>query len=122
MDELILKTIKESRGVSEDDTGFDSELLIFINSIIIKLNSRLLNIKDKIDTELIIDGSTKWSDYIIDDRYAIQNLGTIKSYISLKIKTIFDPSPNQTITNAIEKELLDLEWTLINFDTLVTEV
>ena len=101
----ILNTIKKALGIAEDYTEFDLDIIMHINSVFLTLNQlgvgpasgfRIENEKDE------------WDDYVDDDDY----LDAIKTYIYLKVKTVFDPPLNSTVMDAMKQSINELEWRL----------
>jgi len=50
----------------------------------------------------------KWSDFL----GAVTNVEAIKSYIYLKVRLLFDPPSNSFLVEAINNQILELEWRL----------
>ena len=85
MNESILTSIKKLLGITEECTDFNTDIIIFINSVFPTLLQLGVGPKEGFKIE---DSSTKWSDYLgdLDKRF-----GTVKTYIYLKVKMVFDP-------------------------------
>ena len=103
--ESILTSIKKLLGPEETDTQFDDDIIIYINSAIMRLNqlgigpSEGYSIKDK---------ENKWSE-LIGTR---KDLDAVKSYIYLKVRLIFDPPQSGFLVDAIKSQITELESTL----------
>ena len=103
--ESILTSIKKLLGPEETDTQFDEDIIIYINSAIMRLNqlgigpSEGYSIKDK---------ENKWSE-LIGTR---KDLDAVKSYIYLKVRLIFDPPQSGFLVDAIKSQITELESTL----------
>ena len=104
MDEKILASIKKLLGIYEENTDFDTDILIHINSVITILNQ--LGIGPDIGFE--VDKDTTWNDYLDND----SKLNSVKSYIYLKVKLIFDPPMSSAIKEANKQMIDELEWRL----------
>lgn len=104
MDELILTSIKKLLGIYEENTDFDTDILIHINSVITILNQ--LGIGP--DEGFTVDEETTWNDYLDDDK----KINSVKSYIYLKVKLIFDPPMSSAIKEANKQMIDELEWRL----------
>lgn len=102
--EKILTSIKKLLGIYEDNTDFDTDILIHINSIVTILNQ--LGVGP--DEGFTVDENTTWSEYINDD----SKLNSVKSYIYLKVKMIFDPPMSSAIRDANVQMIDELEWRL----------
>ena len=103
--ESILTSIKKLLGPEETDTQFDEDIIIYINSAIMRLNqlgvgpSEGYSIKDK---------ENEWSE-LIGTR---KDLDAVKSYIYLKVRLIFDPPQSGFLVDAIKSQITELESTL----------
>ncbi len=103
--ESILKSIKKLLGISEEETHFDSDLIMHINSVFTILNqlgvgpNKTFSIND--DTEI-------WDSFIDDDT----DFNAVKTYMYLKVKLLFDPPLSSSVLSAIERQISELEWRL----------
>lgn len=102
-DTLVLETIKKMIGPSELYEGFNTDLLVHLNSI-----ASTLSQMGVISPDIRIDETTTW-DTLISNRDEIEG---IKSYMYLKTKLLFDPPANSTILNAYQAEIKEFEWRL----------
>ena len=111
----ILKSTKKLLGIPEEATGFDLDILIFINSAFATLQELGVN-----NGELVVveDDEKKWEDTTISD----EALPTVKTYIFLKVRMMFDAPSTSFAIEAMEKILLEQEWRLREFhdDTAAT--
>ena len=103
----ILTSIKKLLGPEEDDTQFDGDIIIHINSVFMILNQ--LGVGPAAGFS-IVDKSKTWTDYL----GAEANVEAVKSYIYLKVRLIFDPPFAASLIEAIERQIAELEWRLIN--------
>ena len=105
MNESILTSIKKLLGITEDDTNFDTDIIIHINSVFMVLNqlgvgpSEGFRIEDKYST---------WDEYITEDN----DLDAVKTYMYLKVKLVFDPPLNSSVLEANKQLINELEWRL----------
>ena len=105
MEESILTSIKKLLGITEDDTNFDTDIIIHINSVFMVLNqlgvgpSEGFRIEDKYST---------WDEYIAEDN----DLDSVKTYMYLKVKLLFDPPLNSSVLEANKQLINELEWRL----------
>lgn len=99
----ILTSIKKMLGIAEEYEHFDMDLIIHINSALSILTqlgvgpSRGFSIKDKYAT---------WEDFIP----AGANLETVKSYVYLKVRLLFDPPANSSVIESTNRLLSELEF------------
>lgn len=90
-------------GIAEECEDFDDELILFINSVFSTLNQ--LGVGPETGFA-IQDDIANWSDYLNDDL----NLNSVKTYVCLKVKLMFDPPSSSTVIEAINREIKELEW------------
>lgn len=103
--ESILTSIKKLLGIAEDYKYFDTDIIIHINSVF----SILTQIGVGSETGFSIsDKTATWSDFISDNT----KIEMVKIYIYLKVKLMFDPPLNSSVTNSMEKTISELEWRL----------
>lgn len=84
MIESILNTIKKLLGIAIEDSAFDADVLVAINSAIMFLHQVGVGPEEPI---LVVDHNTEW-DALTSD-LAIQAMS--KQYIYLTVKLVFDP-------------------------------
>ena len=87
--ESILTSIKKLIGISEEYTHFDADIIMHINSVFGTLNQLGVGPPEGFRIE---DEYATWEDFSTDVN--IQN--SVKSYIYLKVRLIFD-SANRTL-------------------------
>lgn len=101
--ESILTSIKKMLGIVEEYEHFDADLIMHINSVLSILTqlgvgpSEGFSIKDK---------TASWNDFLSDSK----NLESVKSYVYLKVRLIFDPPLTSSVTEAINRMISELEW------------
>ena len=105
MNDSILDTIKQLLGIQSDYTAFDTDIIVYINSVFMTLNQLGVG-----PTECFsIDGSGEnWAEFV--DKSI--DLETVKTYIYLKVRTIFDPPSSSVVMEAMNKNISELEWRL----------
>lgn len=105
METSILNTIKKMLGIAPEYDHFDVDLIININTVFSILTQLGVGPKNGFS----ITGTVEtWSDYISD----MSKLEMVKTYIYLKVKSIFDPSQNSNVNASIEKQINELEFRL----------
>lgn len=97
----ILSDIKKQLNADFGDS-YDSELILFINSVI----GNLIQIGIGPEDGVTIDVSTTWDVLLGNDK----RLNSVKTYIALKVKKIFDPPENQAVKQALEEEIKEFEY------------
>lgn len=103
--ESILNSVKSHLGISEDETHFDSDIIIHINSVFSIL--RQMGVGPE-TTFSIVDEKAIWSDFTDDDI----DFSEVKTYMYLKVKLVFDPPASSSVLSAIERQISELEWRL----------
>lgn len=99
----ILTSIKKMLGIAEEYEHFDMDLIIHINSALSILTqlgvgpSRGFSIENKDAT---------WGDFIPTGA----NLETVKSYVYLKVRLLFDPPANSSVIESTNRLLSELEF------------
>ena len=101
----ILTSIKKLLGVSEEDTSFDTDIIIHINTVFMTLSQIGVGPSEGFSIQ---DKSSLWSDFIPSN----SNLESVKTYVYLRVRLLFDPPINSSITEAINRSINELEWRL----------
>lgn len=103
--ESILNTIKQLLGIPIEDTAFDTDIIVGINSALMALNQ--LGVGP--DTVYNIQNNEQlWSSFLTDEAmYA-----AAKQYIYLKVKMVFDPPATSFVLEAMSRQIQELEWRL----------
>lgn len=105
----ILTSIKKLLGITEEYTHFDPDIIMHINSVFMILNQMGVGPSEGFRIE---DKSTTWDEYITEG----ENIESVKSYIHLKVKLLFDPPQGGAVMEATKQMINELEWRL-NFET-----
>ncbi|WP_339619100.1 hypothetical protein [Eubacterium sp.] len=101
--ESILTSVKKTLGITEDYTHFDIDLIMHINTAI----SILTQIGVGPPEGFLINGpDSKWSDWIPEDPL----LSSVKSYVYLKVRLLFDPPSGSPAIESIKRLIDELEW------------
>lgn len=105
MEESILISIKKLLGIAAEYTHFDTDIIIHINTVFMTLNQLGVGPEEGFRIE---DDTAVWEDYIEED----DNLDAVKTYIYLKVKLVFDPPLNSSVTETIKQAINEYEWRL----------
>lgn len=100
----ILSSIKKLLGIAEEHEQFDLDIIIHINSVFMILSQLGL---EEFDRATISSKDDKWSDYV-----DIGILESIKSYVYLKVRIIFDPPTSSIVMETLKVMISELEWRL----------
>ena len=101
----ILSSIKKLLGIPTEETAFDSDIIMHINSVFMILNQLGIGPTDGFT---ISDDYALWSDFIPDG----QNIELVKSYMYMKVRLMFDPPSSSAVLSAMEKSISEFEWRL----------
>ena len=102
MEASILTSTKKVIGIAEDDTTFDLDIIIHINSVFATLQQIGVGPEDGF---MIEDDSAEWDDYLEGDN----GLNNVKTYMFLKVRMFFDPPQTSFLLTAMEKQVDQLE-------------
>jgi hypothetical protein len=107
MEQSILTSTKKILGIAEDYTVFDLDILTHINTAFATLTQLGVGPADGF---MIEDETAVWTDFDpVDDHL---NFNSVKSYVFLKVKMLFDPPTTSYLLSASEKQIEELEWRL----------
>lgn len=98
MDMTILQDVKSVLDfASEEDTGFDSRLIIELDGVIGELSQLV-----RLNKSFVMDSDSKWEQLL--DNPDPQMLRLLKQYVYLNIRIKFDP-PTGSVLSSLEKSL-----------------
>ena len=103
MDSSILTSIKKLLGIAEEDTSFDQDIIMHINTVFAILSQLGVGPANGFSIE---DDSAIWEDYLGN----ATNLELVKSYIYMKVRSMFDPPTSSILADAMNKNISELEW------------
>jgi len=99
--ESILESIKKLLGNNSDDY-FDPDLIIYINSVF----STLHQLGVGPDTPFSIAGPDEtWDDFQAENLDA-----SVKTYVMMRVKLMFDPPNNSFLIDNYKKQIEELEY------------
>lgn len=101
--ESILTSIKKLLGIAEEYSHFDQDLIMHINSVLSILTQLGVGPSDGFS---IKNESDVWTDFIPQN----PQLASVKSYVYLKVKMLFDPPLSSSVADAINRSIDELEW------------
>ena len=104
MNDSILLSIKKILGLSEDNTDFDADILLHINSVLSILQQ--LNVGPD-DGFYVSDDSATWTDYLGDDSC---HINMVKSYMGAKVRLLFDPPVSSSVLDSLKNICSEFEW------------
>lgn len=106
MDSILTSVKMGMSGISEQDTSFDVQVIMFINSVFSILTQVGVGPAEGFFIE---DADSIWDDYIKNDPVT---LNMVKSYIILKTGLVFDPPNNAAVLSLKQEQVKELEWRL----------
>lgn len=102
----ILTSIKKMVGITAEDTQFDVDIVTHINSVFADLTQMGVGPSKGFS---IWDDSAIWDDFISDSLL----LQSVKSYMYLRVKILFDSASMGSATLAsYERQIAQWEWRL----------
>lgn len=105
MNDSILTSIKKLLGITEEYEHFDQDIIIHINSVFMILNQLGVGPSNGFS---ITDKTAVWSDFISEG----SNLESVKSYIYLKVRLLFDPPTTNAVMESMNRMISELEFRL----------
>lgn len=103
MTDSILGSVKSMLGLPTEDTGFEPELILHINSVL----ADLAQLGVGPDEGFVITGSSQiWSDLTDSEKV----LNGVQSYVFHRVKMLFDPPQVGYVVTAVEKMIEKAEW------------
>ena len=103
--ESILNSINKLLGIAEDYDHFDSDIIMHINSVFATLTQLGVGPEDGFSID---DESAKWEDFLPEERM----LHSVKSYMFMKVKLMFDPPLSSAVIECTKEQIKELEWRL----------
>lgn len=100
----ILQDVKHQLGLLPGDTAYDTTVMIHINSVISILTQLGVGPAEGF---AITGPDEEWDLFYEDNR-----LNSIKSYLYLRVKLLFDPPATGFVTASYERQFQELEFRL----------
>lgn len=101
--ESILTSIKKLLGIAEEYDHFDPDIIMHINSVFMILTQ--LGVGPASGFRIEGEDAT-WNDYL-DDNLLLES---VKTYIALKVRLIFDPPQSSAAIESMNRLISELEW------------
>lgn len=103
MNEKILDSVKTICNVAIEDTSFDNDLVLYINSALMVIMQEWHGMNHAFR---VTDGTETWEDLLGEDT----DYEGVKELVGLKVRLMFDPPTSQAVLQAINDQIKDLEW------------
>lgn len=101
----ILKTVRKFITGSNENTFFDEDLIMGINTCFLTLTQLGLGPSEGFVVE---DDKDEWSDFTEDELL----LTTVNTYVCRRTKYEFDPPSNSSAVISLKESIDQLEWRL----------
>lgn len=105
MEDSILRSIKGLLGPDDDYNVFDQDIIIFINAAFSTLTQLGLGPSNGFR---ITGYNETWQDFLGD----ASDLESVKTYIFMKVKMVFDPPTSSFVLSAYQEACKEYEWRL----------
>jgi hypothetical protein len=105
VEQSILTSTKKVLGIAADYTAFDLDIITHINTAFSTLTQ--LGVGPEVGF-MIEDESPVWADFFVDDL----QYNSVKSYVFLRVRHLFDPPQTSYLIAATERQIQELEWRL----------
>ena len=106
MEPSILVNTKKILGLNADYTSFDLDILTHINAAFSTLHQLGIGPSDGFSVE---DDTTEWNDFLANGPI----LNTVKSYIYLKVRMLFDPPSTSFAIESMKQQIEEFENRLV---------
>lgn len=101
--ESILISVKKLLGIAEEYTQFDTDIIIHINTIFMALQQMGIGPKNGFS---ITDENDLWTDFMENSIL----LNSVKTYMYLRVKLLFDPPLTSSTVDSFNKLISELEF------------
>lgn len=108
MTDSILDSTKKILGVAEDYDVFDLDIITHINLAFSIINQLGVGPEEGFFIE---DETAVWSDFLVPPNV----LNMTRTYVYLKVRSLFDPPSTSYLIEATEKQIKEYEWRLNTF-------
>lgn len=100
----VLSDIKRLLGIEVADTSFDAELLLHINTV-----SSFSLPQFGISAIKEVEEGDGWDDIFSEGT----PYSGVKTYIFLKVKSLFDPPTHSFVLESLNRQIQEMEWRLV---------
>ena len=105
--ESILTSVKKICGMPESFNAYDDDVILHVNTVFMALRQMGIGPATPFSIE---DDGAEWTDFTEN----IEQLEAVKTYVSFKVKLIFDPPQSSTVMQAIKDTIAECEWRLLH--------
>lgn len=105
----ILDGTKEALGLETDNTAFDTDIIMHINTVLSTLNQLGIGPDAGFQIE---DATPEWEEFLGDD----PRLNMARTYTYLRVKLLFDPpGGSYHLINSLNEQVAQFEWRISTF-------
>jgi hypothetical protein len=108
MTESILNSTKKILGIDSSYTAFDQDIIMHINSTFATLNQLGVG---PVEGFMISNSTPVWNDILDSDL----RLNSVKSYVYLRVRLLFDPPSTSYAMSAIQDQITELGWRISTY-------
>lgn len=105
MNNNILASVKRICNIADPDDSFNNELIIYINTVLMELMQELHGMNNAFR---LIDGTETWEQLLGEDT----DYEGVKELVGLKVRMMFDTPTSNSVMQAIQDQIKNLEWRL----------
>lgn len=106
MDTSILRNTRKILGIGVNDTSFDLDVILHINSAFAILHQMGVGLPNGFS---IIDETSQWEEFIFGFPEFDPYLGLIKTCVYLRVRLVFDPPQIGFLAKALEAQIAEHE-------------
>lgn len=103
MTDSIFESVKKVLGLLGDDSSFDEDILLHINSVVSTLRQLGLSIPSDF---YVRDDVQTWQNLLGEFR----DLDLVKSYMAMKVRLMFDPPTSSFGLASMTEMVKEFEW------------
>lgn len=100
---IYLEQRKKMIGIDQDYTVFDVDIITYTNTAFSILHQLGVGPDEGFE---VTDNTQTWTDFMGDD----PRLNFVKSWVTLKVKMLFDPPQSSALIDSANRLLSELEW------------
>lgn len=104
MTDSILDSVKEALGLPVDSSGFESEIIMYINSVFSTLNQLGVG---PVEGFRIDNNTPVWADFLGPDSLKFNDVNT---YMVFRVKLMFDPPATSFGIDAMQEQIKEAAW------------
>lgn len=104
----ILTSVKKLIGIDKEDTAFDPDVIMHINSSFLVLSQLGVGPDEGF---YINDDTAVWTDFISNNMLL---LNYVKTFVYLKAKLVFDPPSSSIAVQSMQEMVEEHEWRIVH--------